>query len=285
MRRSETVSGKVPPQTFEFQGCRLAYRIEGSGPPLLMIQGVGAEGLAYNPLVEILRDHYTCLTFDNRGIGASQPVGRRPTVEQMATDVLVIMDHVGWEAAHLLGHSLGGLIAMQVGLMAKPRVRTLALLCTFSRGAVTRMKLSVLWIALRLKLGTRRMRRQAFMDLVMPPRPFRHYPYPVEERLSAVLGHDLADAPEITPQQLEATRRHDLTARLPELSGIPTLVISGDVDKLASPASGREIAAAIDGARYVEIPGGSHAFPILEPERCTAILWQHLREAEHRSLP
>src|SRR5262249_30932681 len=59
-----------PLQTLDFQGCPLAYRIAGSGPPLVMIQGVGAYGTAPNPQVEILEPHYTCMTFDNRGIGA-----------------------------------------------------------------------------------------------------------------------------------------------------------------------------------------------------------------------
>jgi pimeloyl-ACP methyl ester carboxylesterase len=63
---------------------------------------------------------------------------------------------------------------------------------------------------------------------------------------------------------------------LGELAGIPTLVISGDRDIIARPSSGRAIAAGIPGARYIEIAGASHAFPILEPERCAALILEHL---------
>src|SRR5579863_6773364 len=149
----------APLQTLEFQGCRLAWRIEGAGPPLMMIQGVGAQGTAPNPLVEILQKHYTCLSFDNRGIGASQPVANEPmgmplTVEQMAADALALMDRAGWASAHFVGHSLGGLIALQLALTAKPRVRSLTLLCTFARGADgTRMTPRLLWIGMPMRFA------------------------------------------------------------------------------------------------------------------------------------
>jgi pimeloyl-ACP methyl ester carboxylesterase len=270
-----------PLQTLEVAGCRLAYRITGTGPPLVMIQGVGAFGAGWNPQVEILEKYYTCLTFDNRGIGASQPGAKDLTVNRMAADTLALMDHAGWASAHVVGHSLGGLIALQVALDAKPRVRSLALLCTFARGADTKqLTLALLWTGLRMRLGPRRVRRRAFLDLVLPPRWNRDQEEEIAERLSKVFGHDVADTPPITNQQLDAMTRHDLTPRLGELAGIPTLVISGENDRIATPRSGRAIAAGIPGARYIEIAGGSHALPVLEAERCGALLLEHLNAVE-----
>src|SRR5580698_5968775 len=129
-------TGLMPPiRTFEFQGCNIAWRMDGAGPPLLMIQGVGAYGTAPNPQVALLSKNYTSLRFDKRGIGASQPVAVPLTVEQMAADGLALMDRAGWVSAHIVGHSLGGLIALQLALTAKSRVRSLSLMCTFARGA------------------------------------------------------------------------------------------------------------------------------------------------------
>lgn len=274
--------GSMPPlQTLEFRGCRLAWRIEGAGPPLVMIQGVGAHGTAPNPVVEILSHRYTCLVFDNRGIGASQPVGMPLSVDQMAADTLALMDHVGWASAHIVGHSLGGLIAQQLALTAKRRVRSLTLLCTFARGADgTGMTPRLIWIGLRVRYGSRRIRRRAFMELVLPPG--QGYPDDVADRLSGILGHDIADLPPISNEQLAAMGRHDVTRRLGELSGIPTLVISADKDPIARPSSGRSIAAGIAGAKYIEIPGASHSFPILEPARCGNLMLEHLAAAEHK---
>ena len=248
---------------------------------MLMIQGVGARGLGWNPQVEILKKHFTCLTFDNRGIGASQPVGTRLSVDQMAADTLALMDQKGWASAHIVGHSLGGLIALQLALMAKSRVRSLSLLCTFARGAeATRMGPALLWTALRMRFAPRSWRREAFMELVLPSGRAKDYPDDIADRLSAVLGHDIADPPPITRRQLAVMRRHDVSSRLGQLFGIPTLVISGEKDMIARPESGRAITAGIPGARYVEIPGASHALPVLEAERCGALLLEHLTGAE-----
>jgi pimeloyl-ACP methyl ester carboxylesterase len=261
----------------EFQGCRLTYRIEGAGPPLIMIQGVGAHGLALNPQIEILKKYYSCLTFDNRGIGSSQPPGERVSVEQMASDTLAIMDDAGWASAHIVGHSLGGLIALELALMARSRVRSLALLCTFARGAEA-VTPGLLWKGLQMRFGPRYFRRRAFLNLVLPPEA--EHSRETIEHLSAVIGHDIGDAPPITGRQLLAMYSHDVSERLSELWDIPVLVVNGQKDSIAPPALGRAIAAAIPGSHYVEIPGATHALPIFQPERCAALLLDHLAGAE-----
>lgn len=249
-----------------------------------MIQGVGACGTAPNPQIEILEPHYTCLTLDNRGIGASVPAGAPITVPRMARDTLALMNHVGWDSAHIVGHSLGGLISLEMALTAKRRVRSLTLLCTFARGAdATRLTPTLLWIGLRVRLGTRRMRRRAFIDLVVPPGAREGYSDALAARISKILGHDVADLPPITDQQMSAMEKHDVTPRLGELAGIPTLVISAEKDPIAPPSSGKSIAAGIPGARHTEIAGASHSFPILEPERCGALTLEHLANAEGAS--
>lgn len=269
--------------TFEFEACPIGYRIAGSGPPLVMIQGVGAQGTAPNPQIEILEPHYTCLTFDNRGIGASLPAGRPLSVGQMATDTLALMDHVGWGSAHFIGHSLGGLIALQSALTVPGRVRSLTLLCTFARGAdAARFTPELLWIGLQVRFGWRRLRRRAFIQLVVPPGQRDGYSKELADRISRILGHDVADLPPVTDEQRSAMEKHDVTPRLAELAGIPTLVISAEKDPIAPPSSGRSIAAGIPGARYIEIAGASHSFPILEPERCGALTMEHLAQAEQR---
>ena len=248
-----------------------------------MLQGVGAYGASgWNPQIDILQNHYTCLTLDNRGVGASQPPAvERLTVEQMAADSLALMDHMGWESAHIVGHSLGGLIALQMALTAKSRVRSLALLCTFARGAdANRWEPALLWIALRLRFGPRFLRRRAFMELVLPPEQRKTDTSEVAARLSRVFGHDIADVPSFSGQQLAAMRHHDISSRLGELSGIPTLVVSGEKDLIARPQFGRAIVAGITSARYVEFSGAGHALPVLQAERCADVLLEHLADSE-----
>jgi len=257
--------------------------MEGAGPPLVMIQGVGSYGTAYNPQVEILKEHYSCLTFDNRGIGASQPAAKKLSVPQMARDTLALMEHAGWGSAHIVGHSLGGLISLQLALMAKPRARSLTLLNTFANGAAAaRMTLKLFWIVLRLRFAPRPIRRNAFLELVTAPGEEKAQAKDLPEKMARVFGHDIGDLPDVSERQLSAMRAFDVTKRLPELAGTPTLVIAGEKDPIARPALGRAIAEGIPGARYVEIPGASHAFPILEVERCAALIMEHLAAAEAR---
>jgi hypothetical protein len=80
------------------------------------------------------------------------------------------------------------------------------------------------------------------MDLVLPAREAKGYPAATADRLSSILGRDLAEAPAIVPQQLAAMRGHDVTGHLGALSGIPTLVISGSDDLLAPPATAGQAA-------------------------------------------
>ena len=122
-------------QTFfvERQGCRLAADLCGAGSPVLLIQGVGVHGSGWAPQLDVLAARHWCLAFDSRGIGRSQPLGTPLTVECMAADARALMDAQGWKSAHVVGHSLGGLIALQLALQARQRVDSLALLCPLWR--------------------------------------------------------------------------------------------------------------------------------------------------------
>ena len=71
-----------------FDGCELCYTVRGSGPAVLLIQGVGVQGDAWTPQTDDLARDFTCVTFDNRGMARSQPPGAAITVEQMARDAL-----------------------------------------------------------------------------------------------------------------------------------------------------------------------------------------------------
>ena len=121
-------------KTVRHKGCELSYWVRGAGAPVLFIQGVGVHGSGWTPQIDALADRCQCTTFDNRGLGLSQPRGCAITVEQMADDAAAVMDAVGWQSAHIVGHSLGGLVALHLALSARARVRSLSLLCTFARG-------------------------------------------------------------------------------------------------------------------------------------------------------
>jgi pimeloyl-ACP methyl ester carboxylesterase len=255
------------------------YLREGAGAPLVLVQGAGVVGEGWRPQIDGLRDRYSILALDNRGIGASTCSARTLTVEDMAADVLAVADAEGLERFHLAGHSIGGLVAQEIALRAPQRVLTLALFCSFERGRqAARLTPGIIWSGLRTRIGSRTMRRLAFLRLVMP----ESYLSTVDEaalasRLALLFGHDLADQPSIVMKQLQAAARFDASARLKALRDVPALVVSARHDRIALPRFGRALAAAIPGARYSEIADGGHAATIQCAAEVNRLLADHLR--------
>lgn len=268
--------------TFESRGCRLHYEVVGAGAPVVFIQGTGVHGAGWAPQADALQSEFSCLSFDHRGMGASQPVGARVTIAQLAQDTLALMDELGWSSAHVVGHSLGGLVALEVALAARPKVRSLSLLCTFARGRdATRLTPAMLWTGLRTRIGTRAQRRRAFLELVLPSSAGDDSrTAAAAAELAPLFGHDLADQPPIVMAQLRAMAAYDATPRLAFLAGLPTLVVSADEDRIAPPALGRALAAGIPGAAYQELARAAHGMPIHRAAEVNELLRAHFRRVE-----
>jgi aminoacrylate hydrolase len=264
---------------------QLSYELAGQGPPILFIQGVGVTGEGWRPQVRGLQDRFQTLTFDNRGIGRSQPCRGPISIEAMAEDAHALLDAAGWESAHLVGHSMGGVIAQQLALDCPKRVRSLSLLCTFARGKdAARLTPWVLWMTLRTRLGSRRMRRRAFLEMLMPPDDLQGVELDeLAAQVGLLVGRDLADQPPILMKQLRALGRHDALNRLPELRDIPTLVVSAESDRIALPQYGRTLAAAIPGARYEQITAASHGVIFQKAGQINQMLAQFFESLGARS--
>jgi pimeloyl-ACP methyl ester carboxylesterase len=267
-------------RTLEHRGCQLAYDVRGDGPPVLFIQGVGVHGPGWKPQVDALAAHFRCLSFDNRGMSRSVPVPAAVTVEEMAADARAIADAEGWDRFHVVGHSLGGLVALCLALGQPARVRSLALLCTFADGrAAAPLTARMCWLGMRTRVGTRRMRRRAFVRLVMPPTA-NFDPDALAEELAPLFGHDLGDTPPIVDGQLKAMRAYSAAPRLTELATIPTLVMAGAHDPISPPRVSRALAAGIPGAKSVAFADASHGLPISHADRVNGLLLEHLAAAE-----
>jgi pimeloyl-ACP methyl ester carboxylesterase len=249
------------------EGARLNYSRTGSGPGVLLVQGVGIVGEGWRPQIDALSASYTVIAFDNRGIGASTTDSRSLSIEQMALDALAIMDHEGIDRFHVVGHSMGGLIAIEIALRVPRRIYSLGLLCTFPDGpSATRLRWDTLVSGIRTRVGTRAMRRRAFLELVMPRELLlRSNDAALAGRLRPLFGRDLADNPPIIMRQLRAMSRYDTSPRLGELASIPTLVVSAMQDRISVPANGRRLAALIPGSALVELPNAAHGVPIHSP--------------------
>lgn len=261
----------------------MAYAVDGAGEPVLLVQGAGVAGRGWRPQVEALRGRFRTITFDNRGFGGSRPGPRRASIEDLAADALAVLDAEGIASAHVIGHSMGGLISQAIALSAPARVRSLSLLCTFERGRSASVpSASVMWTSINAMIGSAARRRRVFLGLLVPEAELAKVDRDaLANELGALFGRDLAEQPPGIFDQIRAMSRFDASARLGALKAIPTLVVSGALDRIARPNSGRALAALVPGARYVEMTGAGHALTVHgHVAAVNALITEHLDAAE-----
>lgn len=238
---------------------RISYRLHGShGPPVLLLMGLGMRGLVWRPQVEGLRDDHRVVTVDNRGIGDSEPVPGRWTMKDMADDAVRVLDALGWESAHVVGVSMGGMYAQELALAAPDRVRSLALIATHAGGPLRFVPPGE---GLRGFLGTNFLpgdRRFGALASLLYPNDFLRMVD--RDALVSRMGDQLGTRAEgrIRLQQMYAVARHDTRDRLHRLGAIPTLVVSGGRDALVAPRLQRHLAASIPGAEHVHFDQAGH---------------------------
>jgi pimeloyl-ACP methyl ester carboxylesterase len=266
----------------ERRGTRLHAEVTehapAGAPAVAFVQGTGLPGAGWALQVEELASDHRCLVFDHRGIGRSLPAGDAVDVRTMAEDTLALMDAAHWDAAHLVGHSLGSLVCLQVAAIAPERVRSLALLCAFAVGAdATRLTPWLLRIGARMSVGPQASRRRAFLEMIYPPGALAGADGDAVARsLEPYFGGDLALRPAGVGAQLQAMKRFDARPLLARLANVPTLVLAAEHDRVAPPTRGRALAAAIPGARYAEIPGAAHGVIVQKPAEVNAHLRAHV---------
>src|SRR3954468_9521217 len=107
----------------------------GSGPPLLLIRGMSGTALHWGePFLRALREDFDVIAYDHRGVGASTRLEGEITIADMAADAAALLDALDISSAHVLGISMGGMVAQELALGWPERVRTLTLGCTYCGG-------------------------------------------------------------------------------------------------------------------------------------------------------
>jgi 3-oxoadipate enol-lactonase len=259
-------------------GVRLHYRESGrrSGPPVLMIQGLGADKSLWNLQRLALAPWYRTIAFDNRGAGRSDKPFGPYSIEQMADDAIAVLDDVGVESAHVIGASMGGVVTQIMALRHPDRVRSLTLACTACRHHPWRKELLAEWADTAQTVGMGAMTSEA-ARWVIGPRSFR--------RLAPAIGWmgplALSRPAHAFAGQVAAILSIDdgLADRLSAITA-PTLVIVGNQDILTPRGDSEEIAEMIPTAELVVISGAAHGFMIEHATTFNRIMLGFLRRAE-----
>ncbi|MGA8257380.1 MAG: alpha/beta hydrolase [Nocardioides sp.] len=232
-------------------GATIHWEERGSGSPLLLIMGTRMSSRMWYPILPLLAQHHRVISFDNRGSGDSSP-SEDFTISDLVDDALAVLDAAGVEKAHVYGVSLGGGLALEMGMSHPERVTSLILGCVGPKTEVTpeHKRSSLIWTLIPTWLKIR-LTAKAFYGSECDPdaraidlRTLREDPYD----------------PATVARQGRATGAYSTTLAEVAAVSAPTLVLHGDEDKAVPVEGGRKLAELIPGARLIVYPGAGHNY-------------------------
>ena len=241
------------------------YYVEaGQGEPLVLIMGLGADHLAWGFQFPAFAERYRVIAFDNRGAGQTDAPDHPYTTRMMAEDTVGLMDALGIERAHVLGASMGGMIAQEIALGFPGRVRSLQLHCTLGRpDGYLRAQVEVGRIQ-RRALNREEAMRAGYLWLFAPV-TYDERPEFVEMILQNALANPYPMSLTGFLRQCDAVQTHDALDRVAALRP-PTLISVADQDILVPPRFSRALAERIHGAQFRLIENAAHGYFWERPE-------------------
>lgn len=259
-------------------GARVHYTVEGQGEPLLLIAGLGAQAIEWpRPFVAALAQRFMVVRIENRGIGRSLCEVGNWTLKDMADDVCGVMDCLGYTSTHILGISMGGMIAQRIALDYPARVRRLVLMATAfggqesvppePRGQVIFSGYPGVPVAEARRLALTAITAEGFAD---------GHPQLIEElaRLRAITP----TSAQVFSTQFRAIVGDDRSQRVRDIAR-PTLVLHGQSDPLIPARNGVMLAERITGAKLFLIAGCGHLPHLEKPAETTHAVLEFLAEA------
>lgn len=253
------------------------YVQAGAGEPLVLVMGLGADHLAWGFQFPVLAERYRVIAFDNRGAGQTDTPDHPYTTRMMAEDTVGLMDALGIERAHVLGVSMGGMIAQEMALNHPARVRSLQLHCTLGRpDAYLQAQLSVGRIQRRTLTHEEAMR--AGYLWLFAPATYNERPEFVEMILQNALANPHPMSLTGFERQCDAVQAHDALDRVAAIR-CPTLVSVADQDILVPPRFSRALAQRVGGAELRVIEGAAHGYFWERPDLFNAMCLDFLARA------
>lgn len=239
-------------------GVELAYEITGEGDPVVFVGGTGVGGgIWHRSQVPHFNSHYSCITFDLRGTGASSSPESPYTVELFAQDTEALLEELGVASAHFVGLSLGTAVIQELALRATARVRSACLLGTWSS---TRREHHIRrWFEARLRTLEDSPLEvfQAYSFWMWAPSLIDEEPELATELEAVFRQHSGQQPRHAYINHFKADLGHDTFERLDRVR-CPVLVVYGEEDLITLPRYNEVVTQRIPRARSVRIPGAGH---------------------------
>jgi 3-oxoadipate enol-lactonase len=253
----------------------LSYERSGSGPPLLLIMGMsGTFSHWAEPFLEDLRTSFEVIAYDHRGVGESSPLEGELTIATLAQDAAALLAALELDTVHVLGISMGGMVAQELALAHPERIRTLALGCTYCGGPGSSLTSPEVMqrLAAGMSSGDRALAvRTAWEVNVSPAYDAAHTD--VFETFREI-GMTRAVPVPVILAQMQACLAHDTSERLPRIA-LPTLIVHGTADQMIPVANAEIIHGLSPGSQLEILDGVGHLFFWEEPQRSAALVRDH----------
>ena len=247
------------------------YTVEGNGPPLFLIHGIGTARDAWRFMVPILKDHFTVISYDLRGHGTSPLPDDEFGLEELVADLELLRSNLDIDHAFFAGHSLGGMIGPAYARRYPERVRALGLLST-AAGRTGEDSRKV-WAVVRA-MEDRGIRQvlDTLVDRWFTDKFITNNPDAIERRLKQVID---------TPSHIfmNVFRIYAGTEMMPWLNEVrhPCLVLTGENDGGCNPRLNQGIAGALPDAELVILPDYKHSILVEAPELVCSNLIRYFR--------
>ena len=251
-------------------GASLYYEVHGSGPPLMLVAGLASDSQSWGHAAWDLARDFLVIAFDNRGVGRSAQIGIDITIPAMADDGMALLDHLGIGSTYLLGHSMGGFVALDCAIRYPSRVTRLVLAGTAATNSARNRSLFASWIA-DLESGTEP--RRWWMELFpwLFTRQFLEDKDAVDAAVRYALEYPYPQSAEAFRKQVESLAWFDRSAGLAEIKP-PVLVVHGRDDRLFLAAESVQMFAAIPTVEVCLIEGAAHSIHLEQSKPfCSAI--------------
>lgn len=266
--------------TIHANGLNIYYEVSGSGAPLVLMAGLGADRWMWLRLIPALAPHFQVIAFDNRGVGKTDNPPGPSTAQMLAGDTAALIAGLGLEQASVMGHSMGGLVAQALALARPDLIRRLILSATYFGGPhaipdtdEARHVMSDLAVD-----PGERLRR--LMRVGCAPGFVEAHPDLVQQWVTYRVANPVA--PELYQAQLAvgAALKDPDTCLEPKLKAvpIPTLIVLGAHDKRVPPGNAEWLHRALPNSMVRSLLNGGHALPLEIPEEAAAAVIEFLQE-------
>ena len=242
----------------------IQYIDVGQGVPVVLIHGLAGDYSAWTAQIQLLKDRFRVIAFDNRGAGKSTQVDEPISTQDLAKDTLGLMDYLNIPSAHVVGRSMGGAVAQHMALMSPERVKSLVLCASFAiLDPLGRRVLLNMREALEWRMNWADHARHSVQNFVSAE--FFNTKQEQVKKIEALIGGETR-LPACYIRQNEACQNHDTTTQLANIKQ-PTLIMAGKNDPICSLTATEIMSKGIVDSETILFDNASHFFLMEQPEK------------------